>query len=141
MSVALPMGWVSLAELRRLLAEQRHRAAKHAIQRTWRLTANNHLPIGDAMQGRLLSLSTAVSGGRSVLWCFGSIGPKGVLPTRGRQRAAIDGRGYPCLGSTTHTVVGSAPESAWKRFAARSEVVAAGVNPGILAADQGFGRA
>ena len=52
-AVAIQVGRVSLSELGRLLAEERGGAAKHSIKRVWRLTANDRIHVGDAMQGPL----------------------------------------------------------------------------------------
>jgi hypothetical protein len=49
----MQIGRVSLAELGRLLAEERDGAAKHGIKRVWRFTANHRVHISDAMQGPL----------------------------------------------------------------------------------------
>ena len=52
-SAAVQIGRVPLSELGRVLAEERHGAAKHAIKRVWRFTANDRIHISDAMQGPL----------------------------------------------------------------------------------------
>lgn len=52
-SAALRIARVSLAELGRLLAEDRDGFAKHQIKRVWRFTANDRVHISDAMQGPL----------------------------------------------------------------------------------------
>jgi hypothetical protein len=84
-----PMGRVSLSELRRLLAEQRDGAAQHAIQRTWRFTANKRLPIRDAMQWPLLWLFAAAGGGRSALGSEFRMDPRTYRAKRLSQTACL----------------------------------------------------
>ncbi len=52
-SVALQIGRVSLAELGRLLAQERGMAAKHCIKRVWRFTSNARVHVSDVLQGPL----------------------------------------------------------------------------------------
>jgi Transposase DDE domain len=52
-SVGIQIGRVSLAELGRLLAQDREGVAKHCIKRAWRFTANGRVHVSDAMQGPL----------------------------------------------------------------------------------------
>jgi hypothetical protein len=52
-AAALRMPRASLAELGRRLAASTCKTAKHCIQRAWRFTSNERIPIPDAMQGTL----------------------------------------------------------------------------------------
>ncbi len=56
LSAAMQIGRVSLSELQRSPAEEGDGAAKHAIKRAWRFTANDRVHVSDAAQGPLRRL-------------------------------------------------------------------------------------
>lgn len=96
-SVAMRIGRVSLAELGRLLAEERHGAAKHAIKRTCRFTANQRVQVSDAMQGPLAWLFRGRQRWKNrplvVSFDWTQVGSLHTL----MAAAVIDGRGVPLL--------------------------------------------